>query len=145
MTHEYEGHYSAKHAPNAELNRGLAKILTDRCRDGRLTCASAFVIAKNTGASPSEIGRTADLLEIKVTACQLGLFGYGKGKRNMAKLQEVVPAEVEQALRDGLVNGRLPCKVAWDIACRFGLPKPKITAVCERLKIRLGPCQLGTF
>lgn len=145
MTHEYEGHYRAKHAPNIQLDPALAKIVREKSKDGHLTCSSAFTIAKKTGASPTEVGRAADLLEIKISKCQLGLFGHMKEKPNIVEPEGKVSAELEQALREGMVNGTLPCRKAWDIAWRFGLSKIKITAACERLNIRLGPCQLGTF
>lgn len=145
MTHEYEGHYRAKHAGDIELDPALAKRLYEKARDGHLSCSSAFTIAEETGASPIEIGRAADLLELKITKCQLGLFGYMRKKRNIVEPAERVPGELEQALQEGVVNGRLSCKRAWDIARRFGISKTKITSACERLNIRLGPCQLGAF
>ena len=145
MTHEYDGRYREKHSLNIQLDPTLTKLVSETAKDGRLACASAFTIAKETGANPTDVGRAADLLEIKIAKCQLGLFGYTKKKRNIVEPAETVSAELEQAFREGLVEGRLPCKKGWDIAERFGLSKMEITAACERLNIRLGHCQLGTF
>ncbi|MEE9612509.1 MAG: hypothetical protein V3W19_14745 [Desulfatiglandales bacterium] len=145
MTHEYKGRYREKHSSNIRLDPTLTKLVGEKAKDGRLTCASAFSIAKETGSSPAEVGRAADLLEIKIAKCQLGLFGYKRDKRNIVEPAEKLSTELEQALQEGLVEGRLPCKKGWDIAELFGLSKMEITAACERLNIRLGHCQLGTF
>jgi len=145
MTHEYEGHYRKKHTPDTQLDSSLAKRVGEKTTDGRFTCSSAFTVAAETGASPAEIGQTADLLELKITKCQLGLFGYVSERRNIAEPAEHVSEELEEAVRGAIVNGTLSCKRAWDIAVRFGMSKMAVASACERLNIRLGPCQLGTF
>ncbi len=145
MTHESEGRYREKHSSNIQPDSALAKLVRKKAENGRLACASAFTITKETGTPAAEIGRTADLLEIKINKCQLGLFGYTGKKRNIVKPAEEVSAELEQAIRDGVINGKLPCKNGWEIAERFGLSKMEITSACEMLNIRLSTCQLGTF
>lgn len=145
MTHEYEGRYHDKHAQGTTPDPALARHVKDRAREGRLSCAAAFAIAKDTGASPAEVGRTADLLETKITRCQLGLFGHGTEQRNIVEPLAEVSTELEQALRKGTVNGKLPCRKAWDIASQWRVSKQEITAACQRLEIRIGPCQLGVF
>jgi hypothetical protein len=94
---------------------------------------------------PSEVGRALDLLEIRIIKCQLGLFGHEKGKRLIVKPAETVPQDLEEAIRAGLVNGRLPCVIAWEIAKRFNVPKMGITSACERLNLHISRCQLGAF
>ena len=145
MTHEYEGHYRAKYGADLRLDPALAKCVHEKATDGHLTCASAFSISEKTGAGPAEVGRAADLLEIKITQCQLGLFGHMKERRNIVEPAKQVSMALEQAIQDRLISGKLPCKEAWEVAKRFGLSKIEITGACERLNIRLGPCQLGTF
>lgn len=145
MTHEYEGHYRKKHTPDTQLDSSLAKRVGEKATDGRLTCSSAFTVAAETGASPAEVGQTADLLELKITKCQLGLFGYVSERRNIVDPSEAVSEELERALREAVAKGRLSCEKAWEIAGRFGLSKMDVTSACERLDIRLGPCQLGAF
>jgi hypothetical protein len=145
MTHEYEGRYRAKHAPDTTPDSTLANQVSQRVRNGRLTCAAAFAIVKHTGASPSEVGRAADLLEIKITRCQLGLFGHSGEKRNVVEPAVEIQDGLEQDLRNKMVKGKLPCREAWEIASRWGVSKRQITVVCEKLMIRLGPCQLGVF
>jgi hypothetical protein len=145
MTHEYEGRYKTKHDSDAALNPALAEKVGSKATDGRLTCSLAFAVAEETGSSPAEIGRTADLLELKITQCQLGLFGYGKGRRNIVEPAESVSRALEQALSEAAGEGRVSCKKAWQIAEQFGLSKMDVTAACEKVGIRLGICQLGTF
>ena len=36
-------------------------------------------------------------------------------------------------------------KKAWEIAKRFEISKMKVSSVCEQLKIKIKPCQLGAF
>ncbi len=110
-----------------------------------MPCESAFRIVEELGVAPAEVGRAVDLLEIKISNCQLGLFGHVEGKRLIVKSAESVSAELEDALRKGLVNGKLPCSTAWEIVRRFWMPKMGITAACEKLGIRIKPCQLGSF
>ena len=112
---------------------------------GKLSCAEAFRIAQEMSVEPSEVGRALDLLEIRIIKCQLGLFGHEKGKRLIVKPAETVPPDLEEALRAGLVNGRLPCATAWEIAKRFNLPKMDMTSACERLNLHISQCQLGAF
>ncbi|MBW2059576.1 MAG: hypothetical protein JRH07_06690 [Deltaproteobacteria bacterium] len=145
MTHEYEGHYGTRHRENRRVDKALAEKLKEKAPDGRITCPSAFTVAEEMGRSPAEVGRTADLLELKITRCQLGLFGHTDKRRNIVEPVERVSHELEQAIRQALAGGRLPCKRAWALAARFGMSKMEITSACERLGVRLGFCQLGVF
>ncbi|MGD1987495.1 MAG: hypothetical protein PVF30_13460, partial [Desulfobacterales bacterium] len=89
-------------------------------------------------------GKTADLLEMTLAKCQLGLFGY-KPNKKIVKAKAPENSDLEKAIRDALIDGKLPCRKAWDIARRQDLSKMAISAVCEHLKIKIKPCQLGAF
>ncbi len=145
MTHKDEGHYAEKHGARANLDQGLAEAIKDHSIGGKLSCVAAFRIAEEMNVKPSEVGQALDLLEMKITKCQLGLFGHEKGKRLVVKPADTVPPDLEKALRAGLLKGRLPCATAWDIAKRFDVPKMEITSTCERLNLRIAQCQLGAF
>jgi hypothetical protein len=145
MTHRDEGHYAKKHGDRAELHRAIADAVRKSSTEGKVPCAEAFRIAKEMDIEPSEVGRTLDLLEMKIIKCQLGLFGHEKAKRLIVKPAEIVPQDLEDAIRAGLVNGQLPCAIAWGIAKRFGVPKMSITSACERLSLHISRCQLGAF
>jgi len=143
MTHEDAGHYANKRR-GAKLNRTIAERIKEITKDNKISCAEAHNIAGNLNISPADVGTTIDLLEIRITQCQLGLFGHGKEK-NIPQLPEKMNPDVESAIRSSLVNGRLACIAAWEISKRFNISKPVIAAVCESIKIKISPCQLGAF
>jgi hypothetical protein len=145
MTHRDEGHYGEKHGALTQLDQSVADAIRKASAGGKVPCAEAFRIAQEMGVEPSEVGRALDLLEMQITKCQLGLFGHERGRHLIVEPAEAVQPELEKALRAGLVNGRLPCAAAWEIAKRSALPKMDITAACEKLNIRIGQCQLGAF
>jgi hypothetical protein len=145
VTHRDEGHYAQKHANQVQLNQALVDAIRRLSVGGRVSCATAFRIVEELNIKPSEVGQSLDLLEMKIVKCQLGLFGHEGGKRLIVEPAKTVPPELEKALRAGLVNDRLPCATAWDIAKQFNLPKMKITSACEKLNLRISQCQLGTF
>ncbi|MFH0769350.1 MAG: hypothetical protein V1932_07270 [Chloroflexota bacterium] len=43
--------------------------------NGRLPCPAAFTIAKDLNLELKEVGQAVDKLGIRVSDCQLGLFG----------------------------------------------------------------------
>jgi hypothetical protein len=125
----------------------VVAAIWERVRGNKLRCAAAFRIAEELDVTPSAVGETADALKVRLSHCQLGLFGYGRGdekERAVKPAEEVSPA-LERAIREGLVEGRLPCAVAWDIAVRFEMPKLHVANAAEKLEVRVGPCQLGAF
>ena len=144
MTHEDYGHYAQKHPSDTQRNPAVAEAVKARTADGKIPCAVAFDIAREANVSPREVGLTIDTLETKLTKCQLGLFGYGSQKR-VVTTADRVSSELQEAIRQSLVQGKLPCKAAWDIAEEFGLGKMEVSAACEALKIKISSCQLGTF
>ena len=111
---------------------------------GTLACAVAFKIAKELGVSPAEIGKTVDLLDLRLNKCQLGLFGYQPDKKAV-KARAPENREMEEALRNALVDGKLACRQVWDVADRFKVPKMAVSGACEYLGIKIKPCQLGAF
>ena len=85
-----------------------------------------------------------DLMDVRLTRCQLGLFGYTPQKRIVKPAATWDPA-LEEDIRKALRDGRLPCEAAWAIARRHGLPRLDVGNVCEALGIKVRPCQLGAF
>ncbi len=83
-------------------------------------------------------------MEIEISKCQLGLFGYSPEKM-VVKAAEAVQPDLEKAIRSALMNDRLPCAAAWSIAETSGMPKMAVSSACEALKIKVKPCQLGAF
>jgi hypothetical protein len=114
----------------------------------RLPCVTAHQIAASLGVSPAEVGAAANDLNVRIWACQMGLFGYGKKPLPEYKLvrpAESVPDDLAADLRGALVNGRLPCAAAWGIADRYGLSYLEVANAIDALDLRVSPCQLGCF
>lgn len=143
MTHEDAGNYAGKRR-GAELNEVIAGRVKEKATDQRIPCTTAHSIAAELGVSAADVGIAVDLLEIRIIRCQLGLFGYAEGK-NIPALSNNIDPEIESVIQASLVNGRLACSAAWEISERFHIPKPMVSAICESLKIKISPCQLGAF
>ena len=94
--------------------------------------------------TPAEIGQALDLLEIPISKCQLGLFGYSPVSR-IIKPAESVAEDLEAAIRAAMSDDRLPCAAAFQIAAGFKLAKIRVSSACEKLKIKISACQLGAF
>ncbi len=143
MTHSDAGRYAAKHKPGAAPDPRIVEAVRQKAAEGGLACAEAERIAKTLSVSLPEIGRTLDLLELRIGRCQLGLFGYAEGKAVAAAA--AVSEDLEAAIRARLADGRLPCRAAWEIAAELKIARMEVSAVCEAQKIRIKPCQLGAF
>jgi len=122
------------------------KELKKRLIDGRLPCAAAFELAGKIGVAPAQVRAEADRLGIHISRCQLGLFGFEEfGERRIARPLDKVPKGLEEKMKAGLVNGRLPCVTAWRIAAEEGVAKVIVASAAETLSLKIGPCQLGCF
>jgi hypothetical protein len=145
MTHADKGRYSAKHAPGGKPDEKIAAAVREKVANGKLACADAERIGARLSAALAEVGRTLDLLEVRIDGCQLGLFGYDAPGGRIVKPAEKVEPGLEAAIRGRLSSGRLPCAAAWEIAAEMKIPRMKVSSACETLKIKIKPCQLGAF
>ncbi|CAB1079321.1 hypothetical protein D1AOALGA4SA_7035 [Olavius algarvensis Delta 1 endosymbiont] len=136
--------FSDKHGPNAQADPVLKDKIMEKATYGNLACAVAFKLARELGVSPAEIGKTVDLLDLRLSKCQLGLFGYQPEKKAV-KAKAPENRQMEEAIRNALKDGRLACSDTWDIAGRFKVPKMAVSGACESLGIKIKPCQLGAF
>ncbi len=143
MTHEDAGNYAGKRR-GAKLNETIAAKIKEKISENRISCAEAHSIAAALHVAPDDVGTAIDLLEVRIIKCQLGLFGHGKEKKIPA-LPDTIDPGIGRAITSALVNGLLACSAAWDIAKRFNVPKATVSAVCEKMKIKISPCQLGAF
>jgi hypothetical protein len=142
-SHEKKG-FADKHQSGAQPDAAIRSEIENRTQKGELPCAVAFKIAKDLDVSAAEVGKTADLINCTLAKCQLGLFGYGPDKK-INKQQEAPGKDLMDAISAALVNNRLPCSSAWDIAKRFNVTKLSVSGVCEHMGIKIKPCQLGAF
>ncbi len=144
MTHEDAGHYALKHSPSATPDARIAEAVRQKVSDGKVTCAACHQIATALNVLPSDVGRAIDLMEIRFTKCQMGLYGYGPQRRIVKPAETVMPA-LKDAIEASLVDNRLPCAVAWGIAAQMGVKKMDVSSACEALKIKISNCQIGSF
>ncbi|HNZ31111.1 MAG TPA: hypothetical protein PKJ25_03365, partial [Smithellaceae bacterium] len=79
-----------------------------------------------------------------IIECQLGLFGYGDKKKIVQPAKEIA-TELKTKIEQSLRNGKLSCVSAWKIAAELSIPRMRVCAACEALKIKVKPCQLGAF
>ena len=146
MTREKGQKFSDKHGANAQADPRATDQIQKNAQNGEVTCAVAHQIAEALNLSPAEIGKAIDLLEYKISKCQLGLFGYGQGSDKKAlKPKAPEDQQLEGAIREALEDGILSCRDAWRIASRFKVPKMTVSNACEALGIKIKPCQLGAF
>jgi hypothetical protein len=52
---------------------------------------------------------------------------------------------LEKEMRASLVNGKLPCAVAFKIAKKLKVSPKEVGDAANRLKIKISGCQLGCF
>lgn len=144
MTHYDEGHYAAKHPQGIVPDQKIAEMINAKLVDGKISCAAAHHIAKELQVTPAEVGKTIDLLEIRINKCQLGLFGYGPQKKIVEPATQV-SEELREAIEAACNNGSLSCEALWEIAKHFRISRLKASAACETLNIKISSCQLGAF
>lgn len=146
MTKKAGDSFVAKHGRDSKVDIAAAvrEGLEKTAPAGTLACAAAFKLSADLQKPPSEIGKAADLLGIRLVKCQLGLFGYAPEKKIVQPAAAVDPA-LEGDIRAALQDGRLSCRLAWELAERFRMPKMDVSAACEALGLKVKPCQLGAF
>ena len=137
-------HFAAKHPKETKLNSQIAMAIKEKISDGRITCAASHKIAYDLQVAPAEVGVTVDLLENRLSKCQMGLFGYRPQKRivNPAK---IISPEMKEAIKNELVDSRISCESCWKISKRLGVSKIKVSEACEKLEIKITQCRLGAF
>ncbi len=144
MTHEDAGHYAAKHPAGSVADPGIAAALNAKATDGEVACRDAHQIARALQVTPLQVGAAIDLLEKRIKHCQLGLFGY-RPRRKILEPAESVGPVLSQALARAASGRRVTCEQCWQIADALGLERLRVAAACEKLGLKIKPCQLGAF
>jgi hypothetical protein len=144
MTHSDKGKYFEKHPKQTRVNEDLKQQVLQAAKENNVTCPAAEEIAGRKAVALGEVGMALDILNINIIECQLGLFGYSPQKKIVQPAKEIA-SDLKQVVNDALSDGRLPCAAAWAIAKQLNLPRMKVSAACEALKIKIKSCQLGAF
>lgn len=139
-----EEKYFSKHHMITDVKEYLKQEILRQAVENQISCAAAEKISQTTKVPLSEIGLAVDMLNIKIIHCQLGLFGYEE-KKKLLPVMEEVSNELRLCLEAKLVGGKLPCFAAWEIASLLNMRRLDVGASCEKLKIKIKPCQLGAF
>jgi hypothetical protein len=144
MTHEDKGKFFANHPKGTQIDDDLKKEILEQVKNNSITCKKAEEIADELGFNLQETGQAIDILNIKITKCQLGLFGYGETQKIVQPAKEM-SAELKAEITSSLEDGKLSCAAAWEIAGKFNMQRMKVCAACEAMEIKIKPCQLGAF
>ncbi len=127
----------------------LGDMVKQALVEGQLPCAAAFVIAQQQSIAPLQVGTKADELDIRLSKCQLGLFGYGaksEGKHRRVEAMQDVPVEMASAIREAAgSSGSITCSTAWKLAEDLSVARQVVSNAAEGLGIRIKQCQLGAF
>ncbi len=112
--------------------------------EGYLPCDVAFEVARKLKVPPKAVADVANRLKIKIINCRLGCFAVGKAKPYEPD-EQTINETVAERIKGSLVDGRLPCAVAFRLAKELGISLKEIGDLANRLKIKIVNCQLGCF
>jgi hypothetical protein len=144
MTHDDKGKYFKKHPEGSKVDDELKQEIISQVKNNNISCKKAEEIAGELVVTLEETGKAIDILNINITKCQLGLFGYGETKKIVQPAKEITP-ELKESITSVLKEGMLSCSAAWEIAKKLNIPRMKVCSACEALQIKIKPCQLGAF
>ncbi len=122
----------------------IAEKIKEITENGYLSCTVAFRLADQVGLSSGEIGRYADVLDLRLTKCRIGLFGHGKGIKLVKKL-ESVDAVLESRVNEFAINERVNCEDVLKVADEFKVSPVIVGSVCQTKGIKIKNCCLGAF
>ena len=127
-----------------DTDRRLLEEITASLAEGRLPCPVAFSVAEKLNTISIAVGIKADEMGIKISHCQLGCFGIEKATHEELADMQVMPVIVE-AVQKSLVNGKITCKTAYDVAKKLKVSRRIVGDTASKLNIKVSDCQLGCF
>jgi len=120
-----------------DLSKKQKQVIKDHLNDdGKLPCLKAFKVAKLIGVKPIEISTITKSLNIKVTDCELGVFG----NLDFSNIDENIYFNLEQEYGD---IKKIDCKSYWDKAKSFSLRT--VGSTVKNSDFQVINCQLGCF
>jgi hypothetical protein len=130
------------------MDEKLQQAMWERTEDGRLPCNQAFAIAHILEIDPLDVGLAANEAGIRISRCQLGLFGYGpkaEGKHKIVHAMDTVPERLAARLREAAEGENITCTAVWRVADRLGYKRIEVASAVEAMGLRVSRCQLGCF
>ena len=112
-------------------------VLTNLDENGALSCINAFKVAKLIGMEPKNIAQITRDMNIKITNCELGVFG----KLEFNEMNE----DIFDLLKKRSTNSKVDCEVAWKISQEKGKAISEIGASIKKSGLKVSNCQLGCF
>jgi hypothetical protein len=131
-----------------DMNEKLLQAMQDRLEGGQLPCNQAFAIAQTQGLDPLTVGSAANEAGIRISRCQLGLFGYGpkaEGKHKIVHAMDEVPERLAARLRAAAEGGSITCTAIWQVADGLGYKRLEASSAVEAMGLKVSRCQLGCF
>jgi len=113
-------------------------VLTNLNENGELSCIKAFKVAKLIGMKPKDMAEVAKSMDIKITNCELGVFG----KLQFTQMNEDIYDTLVQGSQD---NKKVNCEIAWKLAQEKGSTLKKVGASFKHSDLKVTHCQLGVF
>lgn len=111
-------------------------LMTNLDEEGKLSCLKAFKVARLIGKEPKEMSSITKSLGIKITNCELGVFGK-------LKFQDPNIQVYNKLKQNYMGHKTLECKVLWDEAKKSTLKT--VGSTVKNSDIEVSHCQLGCF
>lgn len=111
-------------------------LLNNLDEEGKLTCLKAFKVARLIGKKPSEMGALSKEMKIKITDCELGVFG------NLTFNDADFTLYKNMSNKLG-INKKIECKSAWNYAQKSTLRN--VGSTTKNTDLEVTYCQLGCF
>jgi hypothetical protein len=130
------------------MDEELLEAMTGRMENGKLPCNQAFAIAQVMKVDPLTVGMAANDHDIRISRCQLGLFGYGpkaEGKHKIVHAMDEVPERLAARLRAAAQGDRITCTAVWQVADGLGYKRIEASSAVEAMGLKVSRCQLGCF
>ena len=133
---------------DASPDPAIAKEIESRLVDGKLPCTAAFVIAHELTVPASEVGKSADLMEVRLSRCQLGYFGYPNKQAwdqvdvSSMEIPDGLKSAIEEAQKEA---GDVSCAKLWLLAATYQVPRLLVGYLADQAGVHVTPCQLGAF
>ncbi len=132
----------------SDVSPEMKTTIEGHVKDGFLPCPQVYIIAKKMNMTPANVGAEADKLGIRLSRCQLGLFGYPgrQGWKGAGVTEMPVPDGLEDTIKQAAKDeNQIGCKTAWNLARKFRISRMQMGWVIETTGVRIANCQIGAF
>lgn len=113
-------------------------VLNNLDENGELSCIRAFKAAKLMGIKPKNMAQIAKDMNIKITNCELGVFG----KLKFSQMNDDI---YNTLAKNSANNKKVQCEIAWKLAQEKGSTLKKVGSSIKNSDIKVTHCQLGIF